>query len=88
MHSVCVIFHQALEINRHDAWATHALAHVYEMTGQHEKGIQFMTSTESDWKVTPIQVEKTEVAVYKDKNASVMAFEGDCLQETFDYQES
>lgn len=41
---------KALEINRYDAWATHALAHVHEMTGQHEAGIKFMRDTESDWK--------------------------------------
>lgn len=42
---------KALEINKHDGWATHALSHVYEMTGQHVKGINFMSSTENDWKV-------------------------------------
>ena len=39
----------ALSVNRTDPWATHTLAHVYEMTGQTDKGIQMMSSTESDW---------------------------------------
>lgn len=59
---------QALELNRYDAWATHALAHVYEMTGQHEKGIQFMSSTETDWKVNAAKIndtnKKTSPTVY------------------------
>ncbi|XP_052069856.1 tetratricopeptide repeat protein 38-like [Mytilus californianus] len=42
---------RALEINRHDAWASHAMAHVYEMTGKYDEGIKFMSSTENDWKV-------------------------------------
>ncbi|VDM99683.1 unnamed protein product, partial [Thelazia callipaeda] len=40
---------KALELNRHDAWATHALAHCMEMTGRTNEGIHFMESTESDW---------------------------------------
>ena len=41
------IFKQALDINRHDAWSTHAI----EMTGRQKEGIAFMKNTENDWKV-------------------------------------
>jgi len=39
----------ALSVNKTNPWATHALAHVYDMTGQTDKGIHMMSSTESDW---------------------------------------
>ncbi|GAB6023804.1 Tetratricopeptide repeat protein 38, variant 3 [Chamberlinius hualienensis] len=39
-----------LELNRKDAWSTHALAHVYEMTAGQDKGIKLMLDTETDWK--------------------------------------
>ena len=39
----------ALSENKTDAWATHALTHVFKMTGQTDKGIQMLSSTESDW---------------------------------------
>ncbi|XP_067123043.1 LOW QUALITY PROTEIN: tetratricopeptide repeat protein 38-like [Centruroides vittatus] len=38
-----------LEMNSKDAWATHALAHVYEMEGRVTDGINLFSSTESDW---------------------------------------
>jgi hypothetical protein len=38
-------------LNRHDAWATHALAHVFEMTGKQDEGIEFMSKTEKEWNV-------------------------------------
>ncbi|XP_023215212.1 tetratricopeptide repeat protein 38-like, partial [Centruroides sculpturatus] len=38
-----------LEMNSKDAWATHALAHVYEMEGRVADGINLFSSTESDW---------------------------------------
>lgn len=41
--------YKALEINRKDSWAVHALAHVYEMQGRQSDGIEFMTSRERDW---------------------------------------
>lgn len=41
----------ALSINSKDAWATHALAHILEMTGQQSEGISFMSSTVNDWSV-------------------------------------
>uniref|UniRef100_A0A915PDM2 Tetratricopeptide repeat protein 38 n=1 Tax=Setaria digitata TaxID=48799 RepID=A0A915PDM2_9BILA len=40
---------KALELNRFDAWATHALAHCMEMNGHFKEGIHFMESTENDW---------------------------------------
>ncbi|KAI6196916.1 Tetratricopeptide repeat protein 38 [Aphelenchoides besseyi] len=39
----------ALELNPFDPWATHAIAHCYEMTGQFKLGIEFMESTRSYW---------------------------------------
>lgn len=42
---------KGLELNKNDAWATHALAHVFEMTGQQNKGIETMLKTEADWSV-------------------------------------
>ena len=43
--------HMALEMNRYDCWATHASAHVLEMTGRYEEGLQFMEKTLDDWVV-------------------------------------
>jgi len=40
---------EGLSINPKDAWATHALAHVYEMTGRHKEGIKFLSTTLKDW---------------------------------------
>jgi len=40
---------KSLEINGNDAWATHALAHVLEMTGQPEEGLQFLQTTADNW---------------------------------------
>ncbi|VBB35509.1 unnamed protein product, partial [Acanthocheilonema viteae] len=40
---------KGLELNRYDAWATHALAHCMEINGRFEEGICFMESTETDW---------------------------------------
>ena len=42
---------QGLEINAQDAWSTHSLAHVLEMTGRSKEGIQFMSTTVNDWAV-------------------------------------
>lgn len=41
---------EALVLNPTDCWATHARAHCFEMNGLTDKGIEFMKSTESDWK--------------------------------------
>ncbi|XP_052761558.1 tetratricopeptide repeat protein 38-like isoform X2 [Mya arenaria] len=40
---------KALEINRHDTWATHCIAHINEMTGEARKGVKFMEQTENNW---------------------------------------
>uniref|UniRef100_T1IQF3 Innexin n=1 Tax=Strigamia maritima TaxID=126957 RepID=T1IQF3_STRMM len=38
-----------LMLNRKDAWATHAVAHVLEMTGDQNEGIKFLSNTLDDW---------------------------------------
>lgn len=42
---------RALEMNRRDPWAVHAVAHVMEMQGRLRDGIDWLTSRESDWAV-------------------------------------
>ena len=39
----------ALELNRRDPWAVHAVAHVMEMQGRVRDGIDWLTSREPDW---------------------------------------
>ncbi|XP_054156914.1 tetratricopeptide repeat protein 38-like [Oppia nitens] len=41
----------ALDANRNDAWATHALSHVLTMESRNDDGIQLMSSTTEDWEV-------------------------------------
>lgn len=41
---------EALQINQHDAWATHTLAHVFEMEGRFDEGMAYLSKYESDWK--------------------------------------
>lgn len=41
--------HQALEINRKDVWALHAVAHVLEMQGRQLEGIDLYESRIDDW---------------------------------------
>ena len=40
---------RALELNREDAWAVHAVAHAYEMRGMTGAGIAFMLDRREDW---------------------------------------
>ncbi len=40
---------QAVESDRRDAWAIHAVAHVHEMTAQLEEGKNWLTSRVEDW---------------------------------------
>ncbi|HEY4929883.1 MAG TPA: tetratricopeptide repeat protein [Acidimicrobiales bacterium] len=39
----------ALAANPADVWATHALAHVFEMEGNQQAGVSFLTETAGDW---------------------------------------
>ncbi len=41
--------HKALEFCPDDVWAIHAVAHVYEMQGRHQKGIDWYESREMVW---------------------------------------
>jgi len=41
---------EALGRNPGDAWAAHALAHVFEMTSRPEEGVAFVTASRSDWR--------------------------------------
>ena len=40
---------EALARNPADAWAAHALAHVFEMTGRPEEGVDFLQASRDDW---------------------------------------
>lgn len=42
---------QAVELNRNDAWAIHAVAHVLEMRGEAEAGAEWLRSRADDWSV-------------------------------------
>ena len=42
---------KGLELNPRDAWSTHSLAHVLEMTGRPHEGISFLSTTVQDWAV-------------------------------------
>jgi tetratricopeptide (TPR) repeat protein len=39
----------ALAANPRDVWSVHAMAHVHEMEGRHQAGIDFLTATAPDW---------------------------------------
>ena len=39
----------ALDRNRDDVWATHAVTHVYEMQGRIDEGLRFLRGTQADW---------------------------------------
>jgi tetratricopeptide (TPR) repeat protein len=40
---------RALDLNRRDPWAVHAVAHVMEMQGRLEEGIEWLNSRAPDW---------------------------------------
>lgn len=42
---------RALDLNKRDAWAVHAVTHVMEMQGRLRDGIDWLASRESDWSV-------------------------------------
>ncbi|MCR9260796.1 MAG: tetratricopeptide repeat protein [Pseudomonadaceae bacterium] len=42
----------AVQANSQDIWATHAVAHVYEMLGEYEQGNNWLTETEPGWRDT------------------------------------
>ncbi len=39
----------AVERNRDDVWATHAVVHTYEMQGRVDEGIRFLQGPQADW---------------------------------------
>jgi tetratricopeptide (TPR) repeat protein len=39
----------AVEVNADDAWAMHAVVHVYDMTGRSEEGLQWLNGREASW---------------------------------------
>jgi len=49
---VIILYMKALDVNRCDAWASHCVAHINEMTGRYKEGIQFMTDSENNWNVS------------------------------------
>ncbi|XP_060083022.1 tetratricopeptide repeat protein 38-like [Ylistrum balloti] len=42
---------RALEMNRHDIFARHAVSHVYEMQGRVEEGLKLVEGSENDWNI-------------------------------------
>ena len=40
---------RGLQLNEHDAWATHALTHALEYTGQSSAGVDFLQKTKAHW---------------------------------------
>ncbi|HEY1382426.1 MAG TPA: tetratricopeptide repeat protein [Dongiaceae bacterium] len=40
---------RAIQLNKRDGWAYHAVAHVMEMTGRYEDGAAFMRDNEAGW---------------------------------------
>ena len=45
---------QGLALTPDDAWAVHAVAHIYEMKAEVDKGLKFMEGREKDWQVQPL----------------------------------
>ena len=44
--------HAAVQANSQDIWATHAVAHVYEMSGEYDQGFSWLAKTEPGWRDT------------------------------------
>uniref|UniRef100_A0A8C3A2C2 Tetratricopeptide repeat protein 38 n=1 Tax=Cyclopterus lumpus TaxID=8103 RepID=A0A8C3A2C2_CYCLU len=45
---------EGLALTPDDAWSVHAVAHVYEMKAEVDKGLKFMESREKDWQVSDV----------------------------------
>ncbi|CAK6960145.1 tetratricopeptide repeat protein 38 [Scomber scombrus] len=45
---------EGLALTPDDAWAVHAVAHVYDMTAEVDKGLKFMEGREKDWQVSDV----------------------------------
>lgn len=45
---------EGLSLVPDDAWAVHAVAHVYEMKAEVDKGLRFMEGRENDWQVSDV----------------------------------
>uniref|UniRef100_A0A0K0CT94 Tetratricopeptide repeat protein 38 n=1 Tax=Angiostrongylus cantonensis TaxID=6313 RepID=A0A0K0CT94_ANGCA len=64
---------KALSLNRFDAWATHARAHVMEMQGRINEGIHFMESTVDYWRVS-FNKDTNEICERAKKSGSLLDF--------------
>ena len=47
---------QAVELDAGDAWGVHAVAHVMEMEGRLEEGVDWLEATCSGWRFTNIKI--------------------------------
>ncbi|XP_051237099.1 tetratricopeptide repeat protein 38 [Dicentrarchus labrax] len=45
---------EGLALTPDDAWSVHAVAHVYEMKAEVDKGLKFMEGREKDWQVSDV----------------------------------
>lgn len=45
---------EGLALTPDDAWAVHAVAHVYEMRAEVDKGLKFMKATQNDWQISDV----------------------------------
>ncbi|XP_068458800.1 tetratricopeptide repeat protein 38 [Clinocottus analis] len=45
---------EALALAPDDTWSVHAIAHVYEMKGEVDKGLKFLETREKDWQVCDV----------------------------------
>ena len=57
---------RAVELQTHDAWAVHAVAHVCEMQGRVDDGLSWLTTTRPDW------CEKNSLAVHNHWHMALM----------------
>jgi hypothetical protein len=57
---------RAVELQPHDAWAVHAVAHVCEMQGRVDEGLAWLTTTRRDW------CEKNSLAVHNHWHMALM----------------